>query len=273
MVNFKYITLKSYKPRNHGENKMSHEGDVSRARKRFLNNKDSNLHYLLKKRFNWMNDFIKEDEIGIEVGCGTGISKHFIKSKNYKISDYANHEWLDYKMIDALKTGFKDQSFDYIISSNMIHHVPYPTNFFKEASRILRPGGRVIIQEINCSLIMRKLLRAMRHEGYDFTIDVFDDKLICTDPEDLWSANCAIPNLLFDDKSKFERKIPDFKVIYSSHSEFLNFINSGGVISKTINIPLPKFVLKTLKIIDDTLTKLFPNIFALQRQIVLIKNE
>ena len=103
MVNFKYITLKSYKPRNHGENKMSHEGDVSRARKRFLNNKDSNLHYLLKKRFNWMNDFIKEDEIGIEVGCGTGISKHFIKSKNYKISDYANHEWLDYKMIDALK--------------------------------------------------------------------------------------------------------------------------------------------------------------------------
>ena len=113
----------------------------------------------------------------------------------------------------------------------------------------------------------------MRHEGYDFTIDVFDENLICTDPTDLWSGNCAIPNLLFDDQNKFEKKVKYFKVIKHSHSEFLNFINSGGVISKTFFIPLPNFILRILSGIDYLLSKIFPNIFALQRQIVLEKYE
>jgi hypothetical protein len=111
----------------------------------------------------------------------------------------------------------------------------------------------------------------MRHEGYDFTINVFDPNLICTDPNDLWSANCAIPNLLFDNKEKFHNKISDFKIIKDSHSEFFNFINSGGVISKTFYVPLPEIILGIFKNIDDILSKLYPNIFSLQRQIVIEK--
>ena len=111
----------------------------------------------------------------------------------------------------------------------------------------------------------------MRHEGYDFTIDVFNPELVCTDPEDLWSANCAIPNLLFDDIEGFENRIGGFKVLKYTHSECFNFINSGGVISKTFHIPLPSIILKMIKIIDDKLASIAPDIFALQRQIVLEK--
>lgn len=263
--------MRKYKPRDHGDNRMNHEGDVLLARETFFFNKDLNLHFLLKNRFSWMNDFIEKEHVGIEVGCGTGISKEFILNQNYYLSDFTSHDYLDYKMIDALNTKFDGNSFDFVISSNMIHHVPYPVKFFQEMNRILKPGGKLIVQEINCSLFMRLLLRIMRHEGFDFTIDVFDPSLICTDPNDLWSANCAIPNLLFDNKNRFHKKISNFEIIKYSHSEFFNFINSGGVISKTFNIPLNINILKLLKNIDDVLSKLFPNIFALQRQIVLEK--
>jgi len=250
---------------------MNHEGDVLLARKKFYSYNNKNLQFLLKHRFSWMNDFIEKDDIGMEVGCGTGISKEFILNENYLISDFSMHEYLDHKMIDALDTKFNNDFFDFIISSNMIHHVPYPSKFFEEMNRILKPGGKLIIQEINCSLLMRYLLRVMRHEGFDFKVDVFDSNLICTDPFDLWSANCAIPNLLFDDKKRFHDKILNFKIIKYSHSEFFNFVNSGGVISKTFYIPLPDFFLKVFKKVDDILSKLFPNIFSLQRQIVLEK--
>jgi SAM-dependent methyltransferase len=265
------MAMKKYKPRNHGENRMSHEGDVTRAREYFYNKKTYNLAYLLKKRYNWMNKFISKSDKGIEVGCGTGVSKEYIKSDKYFISDYTDNDWLDYKMIDALSTGFEDNTFDFIISSNMVHHVPYPIKFFDEMERIIKPGGKLIIQEINCSLSMQYLLRIMRHEGFDFTINVFDKSIICTDPNDLWSANCAIPNLLFDNKEKFESNVKNFKIIEYSYSEFFTFINSGGVISKTFFIPLPIFLLKIVDQIDILLTKLFPKIFALQRQIVLEK--
>jgi SAM-dependent methyltransferase len=174
-----------YKPSSHQENRMKYEGDTLRARTNFINNVSKNLHFLLENRFTWMNRYIKNNEKGIEVGAGTGVSKEFIKSEFFKTTDFANNEWLDVKMIDALNTKFESDSLDFIISSNMIHHVPYPILFFEEMNRILKPGGKLIIQEINCSTSMRFLLKLMRHEGYDFNIDVFDRKLICTDPEDL----------------------------------------------------------------------------------------
>ena len=260
-----------YKPLSHQENRMKYEGDTLRARTNFVNDVSKNLHFLIENRFTWMNSFILNNDKGIEVGAGTGVSKEFIKSDFFTTTDYANNEWLDVKMVDALNTKFESESLDFIISSNMIHHVPYPIMFFEEMNRILKPGGKLIIQEINCSKSMRFLLKLMRHEGYDFTINVFDRKLICTDPEDLWSANCAIPNLLFDNLKDFKNKIPGFNVEYTGFSEFLLFINSGGVISKTKYIPLPISILKMIKLIDNVLCRMSPSFFALQRQIVLIK--
>tara|TARA_B100000780_G_scaffold176070_1_gene123372 strand:- start:2103 stop:2900 length:798 start_codon:yes stop_codon:yes gene_type:complete len=265
--------MKKYVPRSHGDNRMNHEGDTSRARNKYYLRDNPNLASLLYHRFNWMNAFINKDSIGIEVGAGTGVSKEYIKSINFKTTDFADNKWLDHKMIDALNTGFKKESFDFVVSSNMIHHVPYPTKFFEEMSRILKPGGKLIIQEINCSFFMKLLLRVMRHEGFDYTIDVFDKNKVCTDENDLWSANCAIPNLLFDDIEVFKSKFKYFKVEHTSYSEFFLFINSGGVISKTSYIPLASILNKLVRITDSVLIKLSPKTFALQRQIVLAKNK
>ncbi len=260
-----------YKPSSHGENRMKQEGDVAKARAYYFTEAPANLKYLLENRFAWMNEFIKNDQAGIEVGCGTGLSKLFIKCRNYRITDFADNEWLDDKMVDALNTPYPDESLDFVVSSNMIHHVPYPTQFFMEMNRILKPGGYVLIQEINCSWAMRKILKLMRHEGYDYTINVFDKDLICTDPNDLWSANCAIPNLLFGDINKFTQHFPQFTIEKLGFSELFLFLNSGGVIAKTKCIPLHRYLLKVVKALDNLLVKISPSTFALQRQIVLRK--
>jgi ubiquinone/menaquinone biosynthesis C-methylase UbiE len=247
---------------------MKDEGDVRKARDNFYNNSSQNLRLLLENRYKWMNQFISNDHNGIEVGCGTGISKEFIQAKSFQLTDKENYDYLDIKNVDALNTPFEDSSFHFVISSNMIHHLPNPTLFFKEMNRILINGGVLLIQEINASLLMRILLNLMKHEGYSYDVDVFDETCICTDKEDLWSANCAIPNLLFDDPKIFEEKISFFKIEYTSFDECLSFINSGGVIAKTAYISLPKFLIKSIQKFDKILC-LFPRLFALQRQIVL----
>ena len=125
----------------HSENLMKQEGDVMRSIDDIDKNK--NLYILLKERFHWMNDFISPDANGIEVGAAAGFSKKFIKSKNFKISDFSNYEHLDFKNIDAQATGFEDNEFDFVISSNMIHHIPFPIKFFNEMHRILKKGGKI----------------------------------------------------------------------------------------------------------------------------------
>lgn len=261
----------SYKPR-HEENRMKHEGDVALCRKLYYEEQNKNLTFLLYHRNAWMNNYIDPNkDVGIEVGCGIGASKDFIKAKSYWLTDYIDYEWLDVKNVDASNTPFEDNSFDFVVSSNMIHHLPHTVRFFEEMHRILRSGGLLLIQEANSSLSNQMIQHIMRHEGYSFDVDVFDRSVPVCGPNDLWSGNTAIPNLLFDDIERFKIEIPYFEVVKTSFSEFLTFLNSGGVTAKTFYIPLPHFALKLLKMIDAILTSVFPQIFALQRQIVLQK--
>jgi len=252
------------------ENLMSDVGDVARAREQFLRDRPANLEFLLRKRYAWMNEYIRPGDAGIEVGCGHGLGKLFITSPGFMLTDYADHPWIE-KKVDALNMPFGDSSLDYIVSSNMIHHLATPHRFFTECSRVLRTGGMLIVQEINASLAMRAILRVMRHEGYSYDVDVFSETSICNDLADLWSANCAIPNLLFDDIGEFERRFP-FRAVHQRYTEFLVFPLSGGVIAKKRTVNLPVWLLRGIDAFDDLAIMLSRRVFPLQRRIVL-RNE
>jgi SAM-dependent methyltransferase len=264
----------TYRP-VHSENRMKNEGGVEYARKLFYEKPNQNLIYLLTNRFSWMNEFIDpEKDVGVELGCGQGFGKEVIRAKQYLLTDFNDYEWLDVKHVNALETPFEDNSFDFLIASNMIHHVPYPAVFFKEVGRILKPGGYLLVQDVNCSFLMRVMLHMMRIEGYSYEKNVFDENVPQSDSDDLWSGNNAVPNLLFDDVDKFHREIPSFRIVKTGFSECLTYLASGGVTAKTFYIPLPGPVLKTLGAIDRILTGTLPYLFALQRQVVLqLKND
>ena len=125
------------------DNKMNSVANTSKARELYYSSKSLNVKFLLEKRFSWMNNFIKEEDVGIEVGSGAGFLKDYIKNKNLKLTDLGNDSHLDFKNIDAQKTGFADESFNYVIASNMIHHIPFPMQFFKEINRILKKKRKI----------------------------------------------------------------------------------------------------------------------------------
>ena len=254
------------------ENRMQTIADTKKAREIYDSSKSQNLKFLLNERFDWMNYYINENDIGIEVGSGAGFAKDFIRNKNLKLTDMRNDEHLDYKNIDAQNTKFKNESFDYVIASNMIHHVPYPIKFFREMNRILKKNGKLIIFDSYCSLTFQLVTAIMKHEGFDFTVNVWDEKNPKSDEYDVWDGNIAITNLIFDDKKKFNEKLGNyFSIEYEKLTECLIFLNSGGVTSKTFSIPMNKFFLNILKSIDKILIKVSPSIFCMGRSVVLIK--
>ncbi len=260
----------AYRPRP-GDDRMQGPGDVWQARARYLDRPSANLKVVVENRYCWMNQFIEPDARGVELGSGAGLSRDFIRCRELILTDFADYAWLDVHHVDALKTPFEDNSFDFALSVNVIHHLAQPLRFFKEMARILRPGGRLIVQDVCCSLFMRVALRLQRHEGYDYNVDVFDEAAVCTDPDDLWAGNNAIVDLLLEDESRFLRAVPWFRRVHRAHSEFLTLLNSGGVIAKTAFIRLPMPVMRLVDRVDRVLTNTLPRVFAGQVQLVFEK--
>lgn len=259
----------TYQPR-HDENRMRNEGGVEHARKLFYEGVNPNLVFLLDQRFRWMQRYIDPNNgCGVELGCGQGYGKDVLRARSYLLTDYADHPWLDVKFVDALATPFEDGRFDFVIASNMIHHVPYPPKFLAEVRRILKPGGKLLVQDVTCSLLMRAMLHLMRIEGYSYDVDVFDDRVPVNDPDDLWSGNNAVPDMLFDDEARFHRHVSGFRIIHRGFSEVLVYLASGGVTAKTFFLPLPTWCLRVLNWIDNGMVALVPRIVALQRRAVL----
>ena len=269
MCKNKIFFSKTFFPK-HADNRMLNEGNLIDARKLFLSKRFNNLDYLLKSRFDWMNHYIKRNMKIVDIGCGAGFSKLYL-SENILLTDLIKNTWVD-KIIDATNMSFKDDSIDIIIASHTIHHFYNPAKFFKECRRVLKKNGVILISEVNTSLIMRLILKLMKHEGFSYEVDVFNYKSVCNDKDDPWSANCAIAELLFDNEKKFNEFFKGLTIEYQKKVEFSIFPLSGGVTSK-IKIPeLPTYILKFFNILDKILIYCFPKIFPLSRSVVIRKS-
>ena len=253
----------------HKSNRMKSEGSVSDARRLFLKTRFQNLDSLLMFRYQWMNQFLKPNSIIIEIGAGAGFSQLYLNQKVI-LTDAIKNPWIE-KVIDATKMDLADKSVDVVIASHNIHHFFSPYKFFDECARVLKDDGLILIQEINSSLMMRLLLKLMRHEGWSYNVDVFDPDAVVNDKHDLWSANCAVPEMLFFDESRFEHAFASFKVTKNELCECFLFPLSGGVTAKTKVPQLPKGFLNFITIFDRVLITFLPSIFALGRRVVLKK--
>tara|TARA_B100000035_G_C20851173_1_gene487489 strand:- start:100 stop:780 length:681 start_codon:yes stop_codon:yes gene_type:complete len=215
-----------------------------------------------------MNHYIKKGSRVIDLGSGAGLIEFFIKEK-ILLTDIEKQEFI-HKKIDALNIDLPDNSVDVFICSHMIHHISYPVKFLKSLEKKLVDGGLVLIQDINTSFFMRVLLYLLKHEGFSYNNNIFDENISSNNSNDPWAANCAIPQLLFQDGKLFEKKIP-LKILKNSLNEFLLLPFSGGVIAKSKTIELPIFVLKLIDLFDRVMIYFFPNLFAFGRSVVLKK--
>jgi ubiquinone/menaquinone biosynthesis C-methylase UbiE len=55
---------------------------------------------------------------------------------------------LDYRRGDAKALEFPDACFDAVYSNTILHHIPEPASFLREAHRVLHPGGALLIRDL-----------------------------------------------------------------------------------------------------------------------------
>ena len=92
----------------------------------------------------------------LDMGAGTCLYRPLFSHCDYKTHDFKKYEGVEkhggtsaYGQIDyvseILAIPAPDQSFDVILCTEVLEHVPEPIQVLKEISRLLRPGGRAFI--------------------------------------------------------------------------------------------------------------------------------
>ena len=97
----------------------------------------------------------------LDVGCGPGpmiellVSKY--PEKHYtgaditpKMIEVANAKHLPntiFQVADSENLPYEENSFDAVICANSFHHYPNPQKFFDGVHKVLKPGGRLILQD------------------------------------------------------------------------------------------------------------------------------
>jgi len=103
----------------------------------------------------------QDDELVLEVGCGYGrISRSLTACATIRMvaideSAAMIHEWKTAVVPgmacqgDATRLPFKSASFDAVICTGVLMHLPDQRQALKELCRVLRPGGRLVISANN----------------------------------------------------------------------------------------------------------------------------
>ncbi len=163
----------------------------------------------------------------IEIGGGAGNSREFISDA--WVSDFVWTPFVDF-VADAVALPAADGSVDNLFMVDVLHHVPRPGLVFREAARVLRRGGRMVVLEPYVSLASRIVLRAGHPELIDEGVDPLpeDDRPVI-EGDGPFAANQAIPTLMFfRELARFEWRFPELKVRTRRLDSVVVYPLSGG---------------------------------------------
>ena len=246
---------------------------IHKSRIKFKNKKNKNTIYLLEERFFWMKKYLKGKKNIIELGCGNGASKDILKNKNIILTDIQKYPWIS-KKVDMTKLNLGKKYFkkvDVFIINHALHHCPNPARSLKKMLIYLKKDGLILINEPETSFFLKFFQYLLDDEAWSYKVNIFNTKKNIFKSNSPWDSNTAVAQLLFKEEKKFNFYFPNFLFLKNDLSEFSIFLNSGGVVQDTFHIPVNKIIFNLMKYIDKLLIWLLPNIFALNRRVVLKK--
>lgn len=124
-----------------------------------------------------------KDKTLLDAGCGTGLFTKRAIERNAKVTsidiapklvELTKRKNPSTNAIEAslLQLPFEDDTFDYVISSDVIEHTTNPYDATKELIRVLKPGGKICITVPNrtfwfFSVKIANLLKIRDYQGYE----------------------------------------------------------------------------------------------------------
>ncbi|MEA4972467.1 MAG: class I SAM-dependent methyltransferase [Candidatus Metalachnospira sp.] len=145
---------------------------------------------------------VKAGEIAVDMGAGTGfVTQELLDRKLSVIAVDQSPEMLDILMqkygssgqitclqADGYSLPVESESVKYVMANMFLHHVENPERSILEMSRILKPGGKLVIADLD------------RHEHEFLRTEQFDVWL-GFERSDIrkWLANAGFSDILVDD--------------------------------------------------------------------------
>jgi len=202
----------------------------------------------------------------LEIGGGSGNLKAF--APDVISSDVLAAEWLDL-VCDAQAIPVSDASLSNIVMVDVLHHIERPIRFLREALRVLRPGGRIVLCEPAITPLSHPFYRWFHPEPVDMRADPLVDAPLSPD-RDPWDANQAIPTLIFrKEREAFAQAFPEFHVRENIRFSFFAYPASGGFRPWTL---MPAALARPLLKAEWSMRRLFGPLCAFRMLVTVEKH-
>lgn len=161
----------------------------------------------------------------IEVGGGSGNMREF--APDVLSFDIVPAPWLDF-VGDAQALPLTDGCAANVVMLDVLHHIQYPLRFLREATRVLRPGGRLVFIEPGVTPVSHLFYRLFHEEPVDMAADPLLDGTIDAG-KDPYDSNQAIPTLLMTrDAARRARAVPALVPLQLRWLSLFAYPLSGG---------------------------------------------
>lgn len=164
---------------------------------------------------------------GLRVELGAGVCPMRDTYADVLATDLVPEPHLD-RVLDALAMDLQDSSVRTLYGQNCFHHFPRVELFFQEVTRVVAPGGGVILIEPYYGPMAAVLFkRLFTTEGFDKHAAGWDSMI----QGPMSGANQALSYIVFvRDRQVFEQRFPQLALCYHAPlHNYLGYLLSGGL--------------------------------------------
>lgn len=196
----------------------------------------------------------------VEIGSGGGFIKNILP-------DVITSDIMPLSNCDMAFSGenmpFNNEELSGILMIDVLHHIPKPALFLKEAERTLKTGGKIIMVEPANSTWGRFIYQRFHHEPFEPGAGW---EIPSSGP--LSGANGALPWIIFErDKQTFETEFPSLKVHEIKYHTPMRYLLSGGVSMRSL---LPGWSFHIVRLAENILSPI-GRYFSMFQTIEIVK--
>lgn len=196
--------------------------EVTLHRRKLLQDKKY-LHEIYEEWYDLLIQELPQDAQNIlELGSGPGFLQD--RLPQVKTSEIFELPGIDCVQ-DATHLDEDDDSLDAIVMTDVLHHVQDIRAFFHEASRCLRPGGKMVAIEPWNNSWSSFIYRNFHHEPFLPSTEHWE----LPEGGPLSTANGALPYICFErDRGIFEKEFPQLIILRIRVLMPISYLLSGG---------------------------------------------